>query len=163
MPDQSQALEGLGLMGSILGTFINVGAQQRSNEAAQQVYATNKAIAYGAAQQAISKGNFDAARVQERGSQIVGQQQAAFGASGVVANAGSPVAVAGGTKFNTDVDAQTIRNNAAREAWGYTQQASNIAKEAQFAQQTAEGNEAGTILGGIGKALPSLAAFAGML
>lgn len=50
---------------------------------------------------------------------VIGTQRAAIAASGVDVNSGSSVDVQADTAYTGELDAMTIRANAAREAWGY--------------------------------------------
>lgn len=56
---------------------------------------------------------------------VIGSQRAAQGASGVDVNDGSSLDVQADTAYTGELDAITIRANAAREAWGYQVAASN--------------------------------------
>jgi hypothetical protein len=79
-------------------------------------------------------------------------------ASGVDINSGSAADVQANTATIGALDEATIRNNAAREAFGYTTQATDYLTRARFARTAAsnaalgvEGDEASTLLTGVGK------------
>lgn len=75
------------------------------------------------ARDAMARGEFSAQQREIQTNRTIGAQRAGEAASGIDANSGTAVDVqADEAKFGA-MDAQQIRNNAAREAWGYTAQA----------------------------------------
>lgn len=76
--------------------------------------------------------------------QVLGSQRAGYGASGVDVGTGSAVDVYGDTARVGELDAMTIRNNAALEAYGYKVQGSSFRAQQQNAQQ--RGKDAWTTL-----------------
>lgn len=70
------------------------------------------------------------AQISRQTGQLIGRQRAATAASGVSLNEGSPVAVDASTRWMRDVDLATLRNNAARAAWGYNVQKQNYRTQA---------------------------------
>lgn len=75
------------------------------------------------AKDAIARGDFSAQQREIQTNRTIGAQRAGEAASGIDANSGTAVDLqADEAKFGA-LDAQQIRNNAAREAWGYTAQA----------------------------------------
>jgi len=122
-------------MGSIVTSFIG-GIQQVKAQGEQAgfqsgVAGQNASIAGAQAQQAYHIGSTQAGLAQAKGSQLASTQKADYAASGVVANAGSADTVQLNTKAMADLDAATIENNAARQAWGYKVQ------QSQYEQQGA--------------------------
>lgn len=104
-----------------------------------------------AAGDARQRGAQEAGRVRMQGSRIVGEQKAAMGASGVDPSTGSPLALMADTRLISELDAATLQNNAAREAWGYSVQAESLRLRAKQAEQAGSFAAAGTILGGLGR------------
>lgn len=75
------------------------------------------------ARDATARGEFSAEQREIQTNRTIGAQRAGEAASGIDANSGTAVDLqADEAKFGA-MDAQQIRNNAAREAWGYTAQA----------------------------------------
>lgn len=72
---------------------------------------------------ADARGGVAAGLERMKGSQLEGQQATGYAASGVDAGSGSPARAMLDTRMMTDLDAQTIKGNAAREAWGYSTKA----------------------------------------
>lgn len=77
------------------------------------------------AQDALDRGQLQQQDNRRRGEQIAGTQRAAIAANGIVMDEGSPLAILQDTEFATARDAQVIRDNANREAYGFRQQAQN--------------------------------------
>ena len=61
-----------------------------------------------------------------RGSKLASQQQVAFAAGGVDSSVGTAADVIAETALMTELDADTISNNAAREAWGHKKTVDNL-------------------------------------
>jgi hypothetical protein len=62
---------------------------------------------------------------------VIGTQRAEFAAQGVDVGSGSAVDVQKDTAYQGEIDALTLRTNAAREAWGYTVEAQGETLQAQ--------------------------------
>ncbi|WP_420997594.1 virion core protein, T7 gp14 family [Cupriavidus sp. 30B13] len=85
----------------------------------------NAGLAELQAQDAERQGVTQEMRLRQQTAQLRGKQRAATAANGVSLAEGSPVNIAASTEYMRDVDIDTIRNNAARAAWGYRVQADN--------------------------------------
>ncbi len=130
------------------------------SEAALQDY--NAGVADLQSKDAIERGQVEEQKFRSGVRVMIGSQRAAAAGGNVDVNYGSPVDVQADAAFLGEQDALTIRNNAAREAWGYDVQASDLRKRAEIArkegvyleaagkqQQTASRYAAaGTIIGG---------------
>lgn len=137
-------------------------AQRRVAESQADLADFNAQVADLQAADAIARGAEDEGRFRQGVRALIGSQRAAIGASGVDVNYGSSVDVQADAAFLGELDALTIRTNAAREAWGYKVQAADLRRRAQIARQEgvnleAAGREAqaasrfqaaGTIAGG---------------
>lgn len=111
----------------------------------------NAGIAEMAAQDALQRGDEAALVSKMKYGQIEGQQQAAYGASGVDAQTGTPLEVLGDTAALSSLDAQTIQNNAAREAWGYRNKAAEFRIQGAIDKKKADYAEGSTLLTEFGK------------
>lgn len=100
----------------------------------------NARIAEDNARNITRAGTIEESRVKLAGSQAKAQQRAQITASGVDI-AGSPTALARltGTDLITEVDAQTVRSNALRAAWGQRFEAGDYRRRAASARATARG------------------------
>lgn len=142
--------------------------QLKSNRDATQ--ASIEAATYNAAEarrQALVA-DMQAANATERGeanresfmrqlAQEQGSRTAQMGASGLDVNSGSNLDVLADSAALGQLDAETIRYNAAMEAWGYSNQARDAREQADLYQREAKGaarsyklNQAGTLLSGLG-------------
>jgi len=112
-------------------------AQQRAANYQAAVALNNQKIAQGYAQAEVEKGKRleEAKRLQT--ADVQGKVRAAVGASGLEVNAGSPVRLQADTARLGELDAQTIRNNSQRAAYGYTVQGLNYSAQAGLDEMTA--------------------------
>ncbi|HWV38856.1 MAG TPA: hypothetical protein VN033_10320 [Vulgatibacter sp.] len=125
------------------------GQHQQGQEAARAAEA-NRRFSLIAAGDAVQRGQLEAGRARLAGSQVIGEQRAAFGASGIDPSTGSAAALAADTRAASELDAAIIANNAAREAWGYRNQADELARQAAGARRAGNMAAAGSLLGGLG-------------
>jgi hypothetical protein len=138
--------------------------QQASAQKAAANYQAE--VATGNQQIATQNANYAAAEGEEQAAQKQQQTRAQEGAilagqasSGVDVNSPTATGVRASQAELGALDAQTIRANAARQAYGYTTQATNFGNEAQAETATGEnamtGGEigaAGSLLSGAGNA-----------
>jgi hypothetical protein len=78
---------------------------------------------------------------------LAGRQRSALAASGTDVQSGSALDLLGDTRLMSDLDAQTIRNNAAREAFGYKAVAGQFKGQTDVLRQKAPYQTASSILG----------------
>ena len=110
-------------------------AQKAASESQAQVLDYNAAVADIQAKDAIERGAEQESRFRSQVRQTVGAQRAAFAASNIDVSFGSAVDVQADAAYLGELDALTIRSNAAREAWGYKVQATDIRKRAEIARK----------------------------
>lgn len=129
-------------------------AQQGAAESSAQQQEWNARIADVQAQDAITRGREAEGQLRTQTRGLIGSQRAGFAGQGLDISVGSPVDVQGDTAYLGELDAQTLRANAAREAWGYRvegadrRMAADIARKGgQAAASAAKWNAATTILG----------------
>lgn len=103
----------------------------------------NAEIADKQAADAINTGTLDANRALGETGQQSSSTRAALAAQGVDITTGSAAAQTASQQLIGDVDALTIRDNAARQAWGFDVQAANQRMQGRLAQLAGE-NEAAT-------------------
>jgi hypothetical protein len=158
---------GAGIMGSVLGAY---GAMEQG-DAQKAAYMYNAHVAVNnskaAAMKAQLAGEAGAAQAEAKGMQgkaELGAIKSGQSASGLDVNTGSAVAVRQSAKELNILDTQTVRSNAAREAYGYQVQKANFLAEAgldkyegQQAQTAGYINAGSTMLGGAGNAMDQYA------
>lgn len=145
----ASTIAAIGLGTAAVGTGVGVMGQLQQASAAKaaanyqaQVAAGNQAIATQNAQEAAASGEQQAAISEQKTRAAVGAELAAQGSSGVDINSPTATAVLTSETETGALDAQTIRSNAARQAYGYMVQGSGFANNA--AADIATGNNAQT-------------------
>jgi len=109
------------------------------------------------ADETINAGNTSADWQRVRAGQAVGTQRSAQAANGIDVNSGSAAQLQDDTAMLGELDALTIQNNAAREAYGYRVQAKQDILNASQTVQNGKTAATGSILGGLGSAFGSFA------
>lgn len=137
------------VVAAVAGTALSVAGQiqqGKANEAASnyqaQVAANNAQLAKQQAQETNAAGEQQTAIQQMKTRATVGAIRAAEGASGVDVNTGSNVDVRSSAAELGQLDALTIRSNAARQAYGYETGATSFQAQSQLDRATA--SQAGT-------------------
>jgi hypothetical protein len=153
------ALAGIGLQ--VYGQ-VQSGRQQKKAAQAAAASSTsyaeladyNAAIAELQAEDAIKRGELEEQRFRSQVRGMIGGQRAAFAASNVDVNWGSPLDVQADAAFLGELDALQIRTNASREAWGHMVQAEDYRRRGEIlrkegANALAAGNQAliGSVIG----------------
>ena len=126
----------MGAAGPLISLFSGIDQQAGSFETNRlktlvesQDAEANIELARTAAADAIQRGQADAAKTRFSAQQAIARQKVAFGASGVDASVGTPVSLGASTAAMAELDARTIENNAAREAWGYAKTEQKIRRQ----------------------------------
>jgi hypothetical protein len=150
------------VIGGGVGAYGAIESSQASSEAANyqaQVSANNAKIASQNAEYATAAGEAQVTQSQLKTADVVGAIKTNEAASGLDVNSGSNVDVQSSAKELGELDALTIRNAAARQAYGYqTQSMSDVAsgqlQQAQASQDITAGmfGAGSSILGGVSSA-----------
>lgn len=117
--------QALGVAGSL---FNAAGSYQAGRDALKSAH-ENALLAEGAAAHVVRAGEDDVLAVRREARQVEGAARTAYGASGVDVQSGSAQRMLESTERLSEQDVDTIRRNAAYEAWGYKTQGQNIRKE----------------------------------
>jgi len=142
---------------ALLATTLVTGAyqadvQRKQGQASAQVAENNAVLA----QQEADASNALATREMEqqawRTRIALGQQRAAIAANNIDPTLGTPAEILGETALFGEVDQQTIRMNAARQAWGFNAQAQNQRTQGELARWSGNAQATGTILGSLASA-----------
>jgi hypothetical protein len=132
------------------GAAYSAYAQYQAGRYSQQVGQVNAELARRAAADATIRGNNEEAALRERNNRLMGAQRAAYAASGVDLASGTPLDVLSSSAGVGELEALTVRNNAAREAYGYTAQATQYEAEGRLAGYRGTTGAIGSLLSGIG-------------
>ncbi|MFM0614531.1 hypothetical protein PQR37_10800 [Paraburkholderia nemoris] len=119
------------------------GAQQQANATASadryqaQVAKNNQTIATQYAAQATADGENQVAAKQQQTAQMIGGERAAMAANGIDLDSGSALRIQSDTAKLGQLDALTIKNNAARAAYGYQLQGLSYGQQASLDESSA--------------------------
>lgn len=134
------------------------GAIRSRGRFAEEQFLRNAGIADLQAADATRRGEQTAFLRGAAGRQTVGSQRAALGAQGLDLAVGSAADVQTNESFLSALDQATIRNNAAREAWGYRVQGDDLRRRGAMARAGADAEALGldseigsTLITGAGK------------
>lgn len=111
----------------------------------------NDQLAAIAGRDAMARGSRESSLVRTRGTQLIESQRVGYAASGVDAGQGTPTDVAAQTRYFSELDAKTVDNNAAREAWGFKNYGLKYGEQSDREISRINNRTAATILGGVGK------------
>lgn len=143
-PMAGSAFAGLSLISSLFGAY----AAHQTGKAQKELMERNAQIATYQADDALLRGNVAASRRIVQTKQTIGAQRVALAAQGVDVNSGSAADIQENSAAIGAIDAQTIKNNAAREAWGYKMNAADYNLRGQLVARTADNEAAQTLLAG---------------
>ena len=132
-----------GVGAGVLGA---AGAYQQG-QVAKQVGRNNQIMAEYAAQDALRRGDAEAAAVQRRASQVQGAQRAALAAKGVDLTAGTAGELQDQADFFSQVDQNTARFNASRDAWSARVQGANARAQGDASARQGTLSAFSTLLG----------------
>lgn len=96
---------------------------------------------------ALRRGEEDAQQAARQAERMRGTQVARLASNGLDITSGSSLSILEDTAFFGAQDVQTIRNNAAREAWGYSVQADNEMASSQMYTSAAKAQNPGRAAG----------------
>jgi hypothetical protein len=142
------ASAGVSALGAIGNTFAQYGAVKAKGAYDQSVAETNAKISNLEARQAIEAGDIEASRMNLKTRATAGALKAVQAGSGTSVNSGSNALVRAGIKMAGAIDELTIRNNAARRAWGFKTQAITDTYAGQVSRMTASNLAQQTLLSG---------------
>lgn len=126
----SMGLQAFGAGMSTVGAFFGAKAQKAALRHQAVMADINASISDGNARNAIRAGTFEESRIKTRGTREKGNTIASISGSGVDLSSNTAIARLTGNDLITEVDANTIRGNALREAWGYRFEAGNSRRSA---------------------------------
>lgn len=137
-------------IGSVIGAVGNIESGYSNANAAKyqaQVAENNSAIAGRNAEFATQEGNVQAENQGLKNRSQAGSIIANTAANGIDVNSGSAKQVQQSQQILGNLDAMTIRSNAAREAYGYQTQAQNFTAEAALKSSEAKNDVSAGFMG----------------
>jgi hypothetical protein len=122
---------------AVAGTVASTYATYSQARYEAKVDEANRKQASAAASDALNRGETDVLNESRKRSQLVGAQRAAMAANGIDVSFGNAADVTADTEMFASQDAQTLRENAAREAHGYDVNAANYGAAAEASRSKA--------------------------
>lgn len=140
------ALPAIAIGAQVLGTVQSMSAQSQEAAFADAQARRNRQIADQAAADALARGELEAGRLRMATTQAIGTRKAEMGASGVLSSTGSSLDELATMRAVGQLDEDTLRLNAAREAWGYKTQSYEIGQQNMLDQMRASNRQWNTLL-----------------
>lgn len=141
----------------LVGSMMQAKGQTENADFQSGMMQQNAQFKLRTADETINAGNTSADWQRVRAKQAVGTQRSVQAANGIDVNSGSAAQLQDDTAMLGELDALTIQNNAAREAYGYRIQAKQDILNASQTVQNGKTAAMGSILGGLGSAFGSFA------
>jgi hypothetical protein len=110
-------------------------AERAASDAQAELAEYNAEVANLQAQDAIERGGDEENRFRSMVRGAIGAQRAGFAAGNIAVGFGSAVDVQADAAFLGELDALQIRQNAAREAWGFKVEATDLRRRADIARK----------------------------
>jgi hypothetical protein len=121
----SLAVQGAGGVLGAAGAYNKSKADKAAYEYESKVTDNNALIADWQASDATTRGQVSEGRSRMKTAQLKGTQASSLAARGLDISEGSALNILQDTAYMGDLDAAVIKDNAAREAWGYRTDATN--------------------------------------
>lgn len=135
----------------LASTLLTAKSQYDQGQYASDAANVNARISEAQRRDAVVRGADEANAQRAKTRAFMASQRAAMGASGLAMNSGSFGDVLNQTAIMGETDAQTIKQNALREAWGYQVKSEDELSQGRMAKQAGSYNAFGTLLGGASK------------
>jgi hypothetical protein len=130
-------------------TYVSYQGNKNAGEVSAAIAENNAKLAAADAENAMAMGDRETEQQAWRTRAILGQQRAAIASRGIDPGMGTPLDLLGETAMFGEVDQQTIRLNAARNAWGFRAQETNIRNQSALDRYTTKQRGTATILSGL--------------
>ena len=129
----AKAATGFNIAGGInsaIGAYYSASTQKQNLKHSAAMAEINARIAQLGAESQLMQGQSEVAKLTMQAGQLKGRQRAALAANGVDLGVGNAAEIQASTDMMKEIDANTIKANAARSAWGYQNQALNYRSKA---------------------------------
>jgi hypothetical protein len=128
-----------GVATSTVGSYYAAKGQKTALKLQARIAEVNAKIAEGQSRDALQRGERQEQGTRMGAAQLRSSQRAAMGSSGIDLGSETAAAVLTSTDYLTEVETNTIKANALREAWGFRMDAGQSRSEASMARATARG------------------------
>lgn len=137
------------------GAGVSAYSADQAGDRAKEAADVNEKNAKAQAHVALQNGAIEAADKKEKARRIAATQAEAASAAGLRIDSGTPLALLTETAGLGEYDAQVVRNNAQKQAYGYLAQGGVYRMQGEAAASAGKLNAAGTFLGGVASAAGS--------
>ena len=141
----------IALVAMAASTAVSMKAQSDQASTSAGIARNNATMAEYAAADAQRKGEQDAAAVQRKAASLKSSQRVGAAAHGLDVGYGTAGDLQDQTDFFAQEDVNTVRNNAAKDAWGLRSQGQDFRTKASAAEHNGQMAVMGTFLGGAGQ------------
>jgi len=141
----SLGLQAVGTLASTYSAAQQSAAQKKALDYSAKVAENNARLAEQQAHDAVLRGQTEAARLQLKSRQLKGTQKAELAARGIDLGEGSALNILTDTDFMGKIDSNTAIDNAAKEAWGYENQAGDYRANAEAYRTRAKAESPGMV------------------
>lgn len=135
----------MGWATSLVGGLIDAGSKRKQGAQDKETAEANQRLANYQADDALNRGSIEEQQYRRQIAAKIGSQRNTIGTRNVEAR-GSALRLLEDTAMLGEEDATTIRNNAAREAWGYRNQASEASRWGKSQVSNANAASVGSLL-----------------
>lgn len=129
-------------------TWADAQAQRAQGNYQNEMANINAKYAELQSENAITRGNKQAADMKRETKRIIGSQRVALAAQGISIEDGSALQVQEDTAMIGEIEAMKIKNNAWMEAFGYKMEAQNQRQQGKLAKMAGDNTAATTIATG---------------
>lgn len=140
------ALAALSIGATVTSGFVQAASQRAAAKFQKGIFDYNAKVAEAQATIAEQRGSEMANRARQKARRLIGSQRAALGAQGLDPNAPASLDIQTETALIGELDAMTIRNNAALEAWGFRTQATGFTSQGRLASFAGRSKAVGSII-----------------
>lgn len=147
MCEPTTIMMGIAAVAAAYGAYSASESSKAQAEYQSDVAENSAKVSKWQAEDAVTRGGEAAIQKQREAERMRGTQVARLASNGLDISSGTPLAILEDTMFFGQQDANTIRNNAAREAWGYQTQAASSNASAQMYSSVASSTNSGVAAG----------------
>lgn len=147
MCEPTTIMMGIAAVAAAYGAYSASESSKAQAEYQSDMAENNAKVSNWQAEDAVARGGEAAIQKQREAERLRGTQVARLASNGLDISSGTPLAILEDTMFFGQQDANTIRNNAAREAWGYKTQAAGSTASSQMYSSVASSQNSGLAAG----------------
>ena len=147
MCEPTTIMMGIAAVAAAYGAYSASESSKAQAEYQSDMAENNAKVSNWQAEDAVARGGEAAIQKQREAECLRGTQVARLASNGLDISSGTPLAILEDTMFFGQQDANTIRNNAAREAWGYKTQSAVSTASSQMYSSVASSQNSGLAAG----------------